>query len=44
MLVDAFLQRFDEESGRNVRFAPAAREALKTYGWLDNVREIRNFV
>ncbi|HDR9482093.1 TPA: sigma-54-dependent Fis family transcriptional regulator [Burkholderia aenigmatica] len=44
MLADAFLQQFNAESGRNLRFAPAAREALKTYAWPGNVRELRNFV
>ncbi|ARF90668.1 MULTISPECIES: sigma-54 dependent transcriptional regulator [Burkholderia] len=44
MLADAFLQRYNEESGRNLRFSPAAREALKTYEWPGNVRELRNFV
>ncbi|WP_081081493.1 sigma-54-dependent transcriptional regulator [Burkholderia stagnalis] len=44
MLADAFLQQFCAESGRNLRFAPAAREALKSYGWPGNVRELRNFV
>ena len=44
MLADAFLQQFNAESGRNLRFAPAARDALKTYAWPGNVRELRNFV
>lgn len=44
MLADAFLQRYNDESGRNLRFAPAAREALKSYAWPGNVRELRNFV
>ncbi|MGU7782062.1 sigma-54-dependent transcriptional regulator [Burkholderia sp. PU8-34] len=44
MLADAFLQGFNEESGRNQRFALAAREMLKSYAWPGNVRELRNFV
>ncbi|HIA2341220.1 TPA: helix-turn-helix domain-containing protein, partial [Burkholderia contaminans] len=44
MLADAFLQQFNAESGRNLSFAPAARDALKTYAWPGNVRELRNFV
>ncbi|MBN3749408.1 sigma-54-dependent Fis family transcriptional regulator, partial [Burkholderia sp. Se-20373] len=44
MLADAFLQRYNEESGRSLRFSAAARDALKTYAWPGNVRELRNFV
>lgn len=44
MLADAFLLRFNEESGRNVHFSPAAHDVLKTYAWPGNVRELRNFV
>ncbi len=44
MLAKAFLQRLNEESGRQVKFAPAALAALSTYAWPGNVRELRNFV
>ncbi|RQS77055.1 sigma-54-dependent Fis family transcriptional regulator [Burkholderia sp. Bp8963] len=44
MLADAFLQQLNEESGRRVRFAPAALAALSGYEWPGNVRELRNFV
>ncbi|WP_423760133.1 sigma-54-dependent transcriptional regulator [Burkholderia sp. NLJ2] len=44
MLADTFLQGFNEQNGRNQRFALAAREALKSYQWPGNVRELRNFV
>ncbi|MGE8575741.1 MAG: sigma-54 interaction domain-containing protein, partial [Burkholderia contaminans] len=44
MLAEAFLQRYNEESGRTLRFSAAARDALKTYAWPGNVRELRNFV
>ncbi|MEK6418366.1 MAG: sigma-54 dependent transcriptional regulator [Burkholderia gladioli] len=44
MLAAAFLTRLNEESGRNMRFAPAALAALTGYEWPGNVRELRNFV
>lgn len=40
-----FLARFAGETGRRVRdFTPAALEALKTYDWPGNIREMRNVV
>ncbi|WP_302074369.1 sigma-54-dependent transcriptional regulator [Burkholderia glumae] len=44
MLAVAFLNRLNEESGRKMRFAPAALAALAGYEWPGNVRELRNFV
>ncbi|WP_186064790.1 sigma-54-dependent transcriptional regulator [Burkholderia gladioli] len=44
MLAAAFLTRLNEESGRDMRFAPAALAALAGYEWPGNVRELRNFV
>ncbi|KWO75597.1 sigma-54-dependent transcriptional regulator [Burkholderia ubonensis] len=44
MLAEAFLRELDKESGRHVRFAPAALAALREYDWPGNVRELRNFV
>jgi DNA-binding NtrC family response regulator len=44
MLAQAFLQRLNEDSGRAMRFAPAALDALRTYAWPGNVRELRNLV
>ena len=40
-----FLARFAGETGRRVRdFTPAALEALKTYDWPGNIREMRNVI
>ncbi|MBN3820390.1 sigma-54-dependent Fis family transcriptional regulator [Paraburkholderia sp. Se-20369] len=44
MLAEAFLRELNDESGRGLRFAPAALAALKDYDWPGNVRELRNFV
>ncbi|CAN0627886.1 Fis family transcriptional regulator [Burkholderia multivorans] len=44
MLAEAFLRRLNEESGRDVHFAPAALAALTDYDWPGNVRELRNLV
>lgn len=41
MVAAAFLTRLNEESGRNMRFVPAA---LAGYEWPGNVCELRNFV
>jgi transcriptional regulator with GAF, ATPase, and Fis domain len=40
-----FLARFAGETGRRVRdFTPEALEALKTYDWPGNIREMRNVI
>jgi DNA-binding NtrC family response regulator len=40
-----FLARFAGETGRRVRdFTPEALEALKTYNWPGNIREMRNVI
>ncbi|MDC6128383.1 sigma 54-interacting transcriptional regulator, partial [Burkholderia gladioli] len=44
MLAAAFLTRLNEESGRDMRFAPAALAALAGYEWPGNVRELRNTI
>ncbi len=44
MLAAAFLERFNEESGQAMSFAPEALAALGGYRWPGNVRELRNFV
>jgi Nif-specific regulatory protein len=40
-----FLERFASETGRTIRgFTPAALEAMRTYHWPGNIRELRNVV
>ena len=40
-----FLDRFSLETGRRIRgFTPAALEAMRTYHWPGNIRELRNVV
>jgi DNA-binding NtrC family response regulator len=42
-LATAFLQRFDAQAGRNISdFTPAASEALRTFDWPGNVRQLQN--
>ena len=45
LLADAFLRKFNAETGRKLRgFTPQAREKLSTYQWPGNVRELKNVV
>jgi Nif-specific regulatory protein len=40
-----FLERFASETGRTIRgFTPAALEAMRTYHWPGNIRELRNVI
>jgi transcriptional regulator with PAS, ATPase and Fis domain len=42
-LANAFLKRFDAQSGRNITgFTPAAGEALRAFDWPGNVRQLQN--
>ncbi len=42
-LATAFLKRFDAQAGRNIiGFSDAAREALRTFDWPGNVRQLQN--
>jgi len=42
-LANAFLKRFDAQSGRNISsFTPAATEALRAFDWPGNVRQLQN--
>ena len=42
-LANAFLKRFDAQSGRNITgFTPAAAEVLRTFDWPGNVRQLQN--
>lgn len=42
LLVDAFLKEMAKEHGKpRRRFSPAAMEALESYGWPGNIRELR---
>ncbi|MFO7564602.1 MAG: sigma-54 dependent transcriptional regulator [Enhygromyxa sp.] len=44
-LLDNFLQRSNERLGKEVRgFSPEALEALKSYSWPGNIRELENLV
>jgi DNA-binding NtrC family response regulator len=43
LLADAFIRRFSERHGRNIRgLDPAARRALESYSFPGNVRELEN--
>jgi len=45
MLAMHFLKRFAAETGRRVRgFTPEALEAMRTYHWPGNIRELRNCI
>jgi DNA-binding NtrC family response regulator len=42
-LASAFLKRFDAQAGRNLTgFTPAAAEALRSFDWPGNVRQLQN--
>lgn len=42
-LANAFLKRFDAQSGRNITgFTPAAAEVLRAFDWPGNVRQLQN--
>ncbi|HWD20413.1 MAG TPA: sigma-54 dependent transcriptional regulator [Verrucomicrobiae bacterium] len=42
-LANAFLKRFDAQAGRNISgFTPEAAEALRTFDWPGNVRQLQN--
>jgi len=45
LLTRHFLERFSNETGRkNLGFTPAAIEAIRTYRWPGNIRELRNVI
>jgi DNA-binding NtrC family response regulator len=45
LLVNAFLQEFNEENSKNVRqIDPEVMERLMNYDWPGNVRELRNCI
>ncbi|MGL4673373.1 MAG: sigma-54 interaction domain-containing protein, partial [Wohlfahrtiimonas sp.] len=44
LLVDVILHRLNEENRRNVNISPEAIEALKTYTFPGNVRELENIL
>ncbi|MEK6421786.1 MAG: sigma-54 dependent transcriptional regulator [Burkholderia gladioli] len=44
LLADAFLDKLNLESGREMAFTASAKAALAHYAWPGNVRELRNFV
>ena len=42
-LANAFLKRFDAQAGRNINgFSPEATEALRSFDWPGNVRQLQN--
>jgi two-component system response regulator AtoC len=44
-LAEHFLERYGEKAGLTLcRIAPAALQALRTYGWPGNIRELRNAI
>ncbi|MBI2569179.1 MAG: sigma-54-dependent Fis family transcriptional regulator [Candidatus Schekmanbacteria bacterium] len=44
MLVDHFLKKFNNDKGKNLRFAPEALDQLVRYDWPGNVRELENLL
>ena len=45
LLADYFLMKFSQETGRRyLGFSPEAREALNTYRWPGNIRELKNII
>ena len=45
VLAEAFLRRFSEENGKNIRtFTPAALEFINEYRWPGNVRQLKNAI
>ena len=44
VLVEHFLEKFNEKYGKNVRISPDAMEALMEYNWPGNVRELENTI
>ncbi|HTR44306.1 MAG TPA: nif-specific transcriptional activator NifA [Thermodesulfovibrionales bacterium] len=43
-LLEFFLQRFNEENGKNVSMSPEALAVLMEYDWPGNVRELENAI
>lgn len=44
-LANYFLEKFNQETGRRIRgFSPAAMQAMMTYRWPGNIRELKNVV
>ena len=45
LLVEYFLQKFNRESGKNIKgVSPRAMDMLTNYNWPDNVREVENVI
>jgi len=44
MIADHFLQSLNQEYGTTKRFSEDAREAMRSYPWPGNIRELRNYV
>lgn len=45
LLVSSFLERFNEENGKNVKgFDSKAKSALSNYSWPGNIRQLQNVV
>src|SRR5207244_8975128 len=44
LLASYFIKLFGEKTGKNVRLATNALDAMKTYAWPGNVRELKNML
>lgn len=44
LIANHFLQNLNKEYGTNKRFSDEARQAMLTYTWPGNIRELRNYV
>ncbi|MBI2292053.1 MAG: PEP-CTERM-box response regulator transcription factor, partial [Betaproteobacteria bacterium] len=45
LLAHAFMQKFSHDAGRSpLRFKPDALDAIETYSWPGNVREVENYI
>ncbi|RKX78257.1 MAG: hypothetical protein DRP87_06765 [Spirochaetes bacterium] len=43
-LMDYYLSKFSQETGKNIKISEAVKQAFVSYDWPGNVRELRNIV